>query len=306
MGYTLKQKLHAWWEGYDLPPFAEGLEASAGEGAAEAAAPGDQGLSARSDPNAVTGDKLAFLQELWGAGYIRPGDKETALTNAKPLLLTDSTTVIEFGAGLGAYARAIAAANICFVDGYESDSLLVETAQKAKQSEEEAKFASVKQAELGTMPSDKSYHRAVFNRYLHRLEDPIAMLGETKMQLKEEGAAILLNEYTAGPNGLLPDATQAMMDGFSAPRPLISSTVYATALEELGFEIRVNEDKSAEHLRDIAAAWARMDERLNGSDDPLDFAAISGFISQETARWSAISSALREGSLQYTRLLAIL
>ncbi|MEM7644106.1 MAG: AAA family ATPase, partial [Pseudomonadota bacterium] len=36
-----------------------------------------------------------------------------------------------------------------------------------KQTEEEAKFASVKQAELGTMPSDKSYHRAVFNRYLH-------------------------------------------------------------------------------------------------------------------------------------------
>ncbi|MEM7571159.1 MAG: hypothetical protein AAF337_15315, partial [Pseudomonadota bacterium] len=125
-------------------------------------------------------------------------------------------------------------------------------------------------------------------------------------QLKDEGAAILLNEYTAGPGGLLPDATQAMMDGFAAPRALIGRDVYVTALEELGFEIRVNEDQSAQHLKDIAAGWTRMDERLVSTDEPFDLAKNAGLISQETARWSAISSALREGTLQYARILAIL
>ncbi|MEO0410750.1 MAG: hypothetical protein AAF221_02770 [Pseudomonadota bacterium] len=303
MGYSLKQKFHAWWEGYDLPPFEEAAASDSHSSSETEAAEG--ALSPKNDPNTINLDKLQFLQTLWGDGFVRPGTKAAALTNSKPLLLTDSTNVIEFGAGLGAYARAVAAANICYFDGFESDPLLVEASQGIKQSAEEAKFASVSLSELGRLPNSKNYHRAIFNRYLHRLEDPIAMLGEMKMQLKDENCAILLNEYTAGPGGLLPDNTQAMMDGFSAPRALISRDVYVTALEELGFEIRVNEDQSGEHLRDIAAAWSRMDQRLLDTENPLDLNAISSLISQETARWSAMSTALREGTMQYARILAI-
>ncbi|MEM7570356.1 MAG: class I SAM-dependent methyltransferase [Pseudomonadota bacterium] len=304
VGYTFKQKLHAWWEGYDLPPFGD---LGIAESDDDAASSDDGGtLDAQSDPNTLSPDKLAFLQLLWGDGFVRPGSKDQALNSAKPLLLTDSTTVIEFGSGLGVSTRAVAAANICYVDGFESDRILVDAASTLKQSAEEAKFASVRSIELGSMPNDKTYHRAIFNRYLHRLEDPVAMLGEMKMQLKEDGGAILLNEYTAGLGGLLPDATQAMMDGFGAPRALISRDVYATALEELGFEIRVNEDLSAEHMRDIAGAWTKLDERLVSEAEKIDLGAISGFISDETARWGAISKALREGSLEYARILAIL
>lgn len=308
VGYSLKQKFHAWWEGYDLPPYEEAASSDTQDGSTrgESGTGGGGTLSPGSDPNSINLDKLQFLQTLWGEGFVRPGTKDAALTNSKPLLLTDSTTLIEFGAGLGTYARAVAAANICYVDGFESDALLVEAAQGMKQSAEETKFASISLTELGSLPNGKSYHRAVFNRYLHRLEDPIAMLGEMKMQLKEDGGAILLNEYTAGPGGLLPDSTQSMMDGFSAPRALISRDVYVTALEELGFEIRVNEDQSSEHLSDIAAAWSRMDQRLLDTENPVDLNAISALISQETARWSAMSTALRDGTMQYARILAIL
>lgn len=301
VGYTFKEKFHAWWEGYDLPPQG-GIAGSVADLQSEMQ--DASGETVKLDPNKITLDKLDFLQALWGKGQIRPGSKEQALANSKPLILTDSTQVIEFGAGLGNYARAIAAANICYVDAFESDPLVVEAAQGQQQTPEEEKFASVALTTLDEMPNEKSYARVIFNRYLHRLENPTAMLVMARDQLKEQGV-LLLNEYTAGPGGLLPDDTQAMMDGFSAPRPLISREVYCTALEELGFQIRVNEDGTAQHLRDIALAWSDFNKRLVDGEISLDLREMAPLIEQETERWGALSQALQDGTLQYARILAM-
>lgn len=301
MAFTLKQKLHAWWEGYDL----QALEAQREKVTQDQDLDGPDELSRVSDPNAITIDRLDFLQMLWGKGAIRPGNKEHYIKDSKTLLLTDSTSVAEFGGGLGAYGRAMAATNICYVDSYENDPMLVETADAYQATADEKKFTSYHRLELGDAPSGRTYHRALVNRYLHRLEDPVAMLGEIKLLLKE-GGSILINEYTAGPRGLLPDSTQAMMDGFSAPHALIGRDIFCTALEELGFDVRTSEDRSAEHLGQIAAAWMQMDQQLVDAGEDFNLATYGGYLAQETTRWSVLSKALKDGQLEFSRIFALL
>lgn len=301
MAFTFKQKFHAWWEGYDLHAGADAaakgtLEGGSLEGAGEDAP--------AINPNIIEADRLEFLQLLWGAGHIRPGTKEHYLKDSKVLLLTDSTSVAEFGSGLGAYGRAMGGANICYVDCYETDPLLTETSDTRPANAEERKFTSYKHFAGSELPTERTYHRIVFNRFLHRQEDPAAMLRQAKDLLKDDGS-ILLNEYTAGPSGILPDETQAIMDGFGAPSALISRDIYCTALEELGFEVRTAEDRSQEHMGQIASAWLQLDQALQDAGADFDLQANAAYISQETDRWGAMSKALKDGQLEFSRIFAL-
>ncbi|MEM9879176.1 MAG: methyltransferase domain-containing protein [Pseudomonadota bacterium] len=300
MAFTLKQKLHAWWEGYDL----DALEAAR---ARSQVADRDDDVSEEEpvvDPNVMEPDWIAFLQMLWGTGHMRPGTRDYYLNDSKVMLLTDSTTVIELGAGLGAYGRVIGEANICYVDCYEAHDLTVETSEKCPASAEERKFTSYSLLPDGELPSDRKYNRVLSNRFLHRMENPLGTLQNIKALLKDDGS-ILLNEYTAGAKGLLDEETQAIMDGFAAPHALISRDVYVTALEEMGFEVRTIENRSAEHLAHIAAGWLQMDQRVSDEDAKFDIAKYGRFIAQETNRWAAMSKALKESRLEYSRIFAL-
>lgn len=302
MAFTLKQKLHAWWEGYDLQADADAErqdqhQSNGFEGGGETAP--------SANPNIIEPDRLAFLQMLWGAGHIRPGTSEHNLKDSKIMLLTDSTTLAEFGAGLGAYGRIVAGANICYVDCFETQQLLVDTSETLKASAEERKFTTYTALDSAELPADRKYSRILFNRFLHRQEDPATMLGQAKALLKEDGS-ILLNEYTAGSKGLLADDTQAIMDGFGAPSALISRDIYCTALEELGFEVRTAEDRSQEHMGHIASAWLQLDKTLQEAGAGFDLAANAQYIAQETDRWGAMSKALTAGQLEYSRIFALL
>lgn len=301
MAFTLKQKLHAWWEGYDLQ--AEGGDQAGLLG--DDASSGEGEDMPEADPNRLLPERLDFLQMIWGIGHIRPGSSEQYLNDSKTLLLTDSTSVAEFGAGLGAYGRAAGGANICYVDCFEADPLLLDISESRPASAEERKFTSYNRLEEGPLPTGRSYHRVISNRFLHRQEDPLATLGEMKTMLKENGY-ILLNEYTAGPGGILADDLQSIMDGFGAPRALIGRDVYVTALEELGFDVRITEDRTSEHLAQIAAGWRQFDSHLAETDRRFDFAAYGTYLNDEMQRWDSISKALNDGQLEYSRLFAIL
>jgi len=299
MAFTLKQKLHAWWEGYDLEAMAAARSGAGAVGESNEAALDEEAI----DPNIMEEDWIAFLQMLWGTGHMRPGTREYYLNDSKVMLLTDSTNVVEFGSGLGAYGRVIGEANICYVDCYETHDLTVETSDKCPASAEERKFTSYNLLTDDEIPTERQYHRILCNRFLHRMEDPLGTLSEMKSILKDDGS-ILLNEYTAGPKGLLDEDTQAIMDGFAAPHALISRDVYVTALEEMGFEVRTMENRSTEHLTHIATAWLQMDQRLS-EDGSFDIARYGRYLSQETDRWAAMSKALKEGRLEYSRIFAL-
>lgn len=300
MAFTLKQKLHAWWEGYDLHEEGSAQPGMLGE---EAFSDGEDAPAL--DPNRIVPERIEFLQMLWGKGHMRPGSTEHYLTDSKTLLLTDSTTVAEFGAALGAYGRAAAGTNICYVDCFETDPLLLEVSESCPASAEERKFTSYNRLEGGELPSERSYHRVISNRFLHRQDDPLATLGEMKSLLKE-GGYILLNEYSAGPGGILTDDVQAIMDGFGAPRALIGRDIYVTALEELGFDVRVSDDRTPEHMAHIAAGWKQMDRHLAKAGKDFNFAVNGTILNEEMHRWDLLTKALQNGQLEYSKLFAIL
>src|SRR5262245_48857497 len=116
-GPSFGKKLHAWWEGYELPA----QETDAQPQAAATPAP----AAADAPPaDAWSKSRIKVAELIWGDGFNFPGSADHVVELVKPFGLNKEKSLLDLGCGLGGGTRAIAKEFGSYCEGMEHSPAL--------------------------------------------------------------------------------------------------------------------------------------------------------------------------------------
>ncbi len=244
--------------------------------------------------------RIDVVEELWGEGFVTPGGAEALMRLAAPLGLSDSSSVLLLGAGMGGGARLLAESFDAWVSGYEADGELAALAaiRLKKIGGSAARRASVAVWD----PAAPAFKRRFFHHALAidviRTAAPHDLLAASALALKPGGQFVVV-QLVADPAldpadpGLL---AWAGLEQRPAALPLADEIT--RVLVRLGFDVRVTEDISPRHMQQVLLGWAGLVGRLHGPKPaPLHAAAIV----REAERWMRRVRLMQEGKLRLMR-----
>lgn len=247
--------------------------------------------------------KLRVLASLWGEGFLGPGGAEEVLALSKPLGLTGVHSVLQFGAGLGGAARALAAQWGCYVTGYECDPDLAALGAALS-----AKLKLERKAELRHLdPASPAirrnfFHHALALEALWRHADKLSLLGALVAGVKPSGQ-LVLTDLVIG--DVTPSASKAFALWAACERtePHLAGERAMTALmTRQGLDVRIVEDITGRHMSQTLTAWSSFVQDL-ARDRPAP--AYAARIVEEAERCLRRLDLMRAGRLRLLRWHAI-
>lgn len=292
----LRQRLKAWWEGYELSD--EGAPGAAGEGggaAAEAAANRPQPFVPWSDCH------LEVMQSVWGDGMLGPGDDDYILHLVKPLGLNPAMSVLEAGARLGGAARVMAKTFGVWVTALEEEVELVKAGAALSEAAGLEKKAPVAVFDPEVYePKPRAFDAIVSMGFLYRVKHKARLLEALDLSLKG-GGQLLIIDYVLAKPGQDNDTLQAWTEGEPHEVTPWSVAQYTRALTERGLEVRITEDITDTIRGKIVNAWADHMAKLGQeAGDPRTAATLV----HEVELWTRRVQALQQGGLRICRLYA--
>jgi len=297
--YHLKDRLLAWWEGYEYrPPPPEEEEAPPPAPAITASAEPFEAL----DAQAVRGwsdSRIALVQALFGDGFVSAGGEQAVRAMIKPLALDESMSVVEIGAGLGGVARLIAKETGAWVTGYEEDVALAAAAAEISTRLGLGRKAMVEQ---GCLTEARIRHHTidavVSKEAIYRVADKEALFAAVQKALKP-GGQIMFKDFMLGERGGNGPALAAWteLEGRSLHFWEVDRT--RAALKNLGFRVPIAEDVSDEYRHHVLEAFSELADMLRRGevDEALRPWAIS-----EGDLWARRVAALESGEVKVYRV----
>ena len=278
--HQVGERFHAWWEGYEFVP--------------RAAEPAAETPKSRAEPtlqpttSGWPAPRLEVVQTLFGEGMIAPAEAGTLVKMIKPLGLNEKMTVIELGSGLGGLARVVATETGAYVTGFEPDAILAKMGMDISTKHGLSRKAAIKQAEVTVIDvRPKSVDAILAKEAMFTVVDKPTLFGAIRKALKPGGQLMLSDFMLAG------EAPGAAVEAWGAKEPqpphMLSVPAMRTALEELGLQVSITEDVTAEYRSAAISAFANLAERMT-----------SGEIGERMCPW-----AICEGEL-WSRRLAVL
>lgn len=247
--------------------------------------------------------KLRILASLWGEGFLGPGGAEEVLALAKPLGLNGAHSVLQFGAGLGGAARALATQWGCYVTGYECDADLAALGAALS-----AKLKLERKAELRHLdPASPAirrnfFHHALALEALWRHADKPSLLGALVAGVKPSGQLVLTDMVIGD---VTPAATKAFAQWAICERaePHLAGERAMTALmTRQGLDVRIVEDITGRHMSQTLTAWSSFVQDLARDRPAPPYAAR---IVEEAERCLRRLELMRTGRLRLLRWHAI-
>ena len=301
--HSLKKRLHAWWQGYELHAVAgDGLMPGGGSmpggNGDEAAGEGDDAPA--EDVPAWSPARQELVQLIWGEGFVSPVTPESIVDLAQPFGLTAQNTMLEIGSGPGGGACAIAETLGSYVDGFDLNSDLAKKALEASMIKGLEKKAVIKGFDPKIFELKTNYYDGCLVRdTLVAIEDKDAFL-ETVLAAIKPGKPIVITEsfITAPEPGPL---AAASIDGEAGTIfPCVSSLVI-DKLKASNFEVRVNADETEQYTALACTAWAEMADKITGKELDGDLADA---LVRETELWDRRNEAYVAGELEMRRIVA--
>ncbi len=296
----LRLRLRAWWEGEEvqLPQLA--IPTGSGASKTEARPP-----DLTIPPLLPWETEAIRIQEqVWGAGYYKPGGEEHVLGLAKPFGLNPSLTVMEFGAGLGGGTRALVNEFGVWVSGLEP------TADLAKAGKElsikaglEKKADIVRCSPEGFEPKQESVDCILSSESLYIVEDKPKILKSFEWALKPRGQ-ISITDFVR--NDALDINDQRLQGLGLAPTDktfFASGAEYVKWFRELNFDLRVNEDITARYRKMIMDGWLEFTQA--GGEKAAHAKALPEEVVKEVQLWTRRVAAMDAGDLKVMRYYAI-
>lgn len=248
--------------------------------------------------------RLSIEEALWGAGYLTPGGAPELLKFSVPLGLSAASSLLALGVGPGGAAQTLATDLGVWVAGFESDPVLAEIAAQRIQ---RAGAALAKRAEVKTWDRhapvfrSKFYHHALL---LDAIRDgvPERVLFAVEQALKPHGHVVIVETVTETPLDPADPAIAAWsrLEGRVAALP--SAEAISRTLGRLGYDIRIEEDVSARHMKLAVLGWKAM---LRGIKDMKSDRARAAGIVQEAELWTRRIRLMHEGRIRMMRWHAI-
>lgn len=246
--------------------------------------------------------RISVAEALWGEGFLFPGGREEALRLAKPLGLSDASSLLLIGAGTGGAPRGITAELGVWVTGYESNTHLMTMANDRNLRAGLGRRAQVEPWDpFAPKFPPRYFHHAIAIEALHGAPaEP--MLAAVASALKPGGQFVLLE--TVADRALDPsDATVAHWAKLDhRPADVPSELGITEALGQLGFDVRIVEDVSQRHMRQAIAGWSQAVRAIKGARPTLQQLAL---IVREAELWFSRLRLMRERRLRLVRWHAI-
>lgn len=295
--HPLGKRLRAWWDGYELPPIGEDVEAGGGTvagGDADA-----EGEAAEAVPE-WSPSRQKLVELIWGEGFTAPGGPEHVVDLAQPFGLTAENTMLEIGSGPGGGACAVADKIGSYVDGFDLNDDLVKQALETSMMKGLEKKAVVKKFDPDAFELKKNYYDGCLVReVLISIEDKEALLEIVLAAIKPGKPIVITEMFLTGPEAG-PLAASSLDGEFSEVFPGEAAPIVAQ-IESSGFEIRVNNDETGEYTAKARAAWSELAERISGEEVDEGLAAA---LVRETELWDRRNEAFAAGELEMRRIVA--
>lgn len=299
-----KQKLAAWWHGYDLNLTDEQSDDPDGDT--------DQAriISVPRFKQDLTA-RAAVLQELWGPGCVSPGPAEFMREITAYLGLTAEMSMLDIGAGLGGPSRAISEEYGIWVTAYETREDWVSAGMEQSTMAGMSKKVPIAQFDPeGLELPERKFDCALSKELLHVLagKSKKRMLGEIKRTLKPNGQ-LLITDYIAASSSLNEGIVAAWNENAELESRFWTKDDYEAAFADVDLEVCVTEDISAKQVEFISAGFRtlsrRMEELLAEEADAEKQVNLRRALAFETRRWAVRSEILQSGDVQLLRLSAI-
>ena len=288
-------RFKAWWNGYtirlpDLPP--QRIETELPEHAVRA-------------PDKVLpwdDERISLVQDVWGAGFDRPGGGDDVLTMLKPVGLNPKMSVMELGAGLGGATRAVSKEFAVWINGIEGDPDLARAGQKLSEIAGLTKKAPIHAEALRDVEIKPNSLDVVFARESFVVvPDKVRLLHAIEKGLKPKGQ-LLFTDYVLASVGDYSTELQAWKDGEpDTPAPWAVSD-WADTLADLKLDVRIKEDRSDRQIAAIKTGWAAFMQQA-GQDGRLE--RYGQLALEECDLWTRRLNALESGALRVYRFHAI-
>lgn len=299
----LRHRLAAWWRGYDATEY---YAWRTGDGpprgrSMEDLIPKAPVLSTVDHTRA----RIDVLQRLFGPGFASPGGAEHAIQMVKPFGLTPEHSVLDLSAGLGGGATAVVQRFGVWITGYEMDPELAEWAPAIIATLKGGDHVTVR----GFTPDGftlrpKSFDCVVSRESMFCVRDRAALLKTIHGVLKNWGQ-LVVTDYVLPGETAPSDRVKGWLESEDLTYKPWAKQEYEKAFAELGFDVRVLEDRSDEHRQHIRDTFARFVQHLDGNDSMAADPAHRAALIVEAERWARRASLLEAGELALYRFFLI-
>ncbi len=261
----------------------------------------DTALSEVDDP-VWPSARISVAEALWGEGFMFPGGASETLRLAKPLGLSEASSLLLVGAGSGGAPRIIASEFGGWVTGYEANAHLAELANERNQRAGLGRRAQVEMWDpLAPKFPRRYFHHAMAIEPLHGAP-PNPAMAAVAAALQYGGQFVLVETVADRPLEAADPivATWARLE--RRPTAVPSELTITTALTSLGFDVRIAEDVSHRHLQYALEGWRDAVEAMEGKRPTMRQLAV---LVREAELWLARFRLMRAGTLRLVRWHAI-
>ncbi len=219
--------------------------------------------------------RIAAVEALWGAGFIMPGGGPEALRLAKPLGLSSSVTLMLVGGGLGGPAASISNGLGAWVSSFEADQQLMGVATARQPGVDPKGRITVGGWDRGAPRFRSRSANSAMSLEALRGAKAGPLLEGIADALRPQGH-IVLTELVSD---VAPDekdrefAAWCRLEGRLPELPRAEELT--TALQRLGFDVRVVEDMSDRHITQTLGGWREAVKAMAAGPRPAGHTAAA-------------------------------
>ena len=223
--------------------------------------------------------RIEAVEALWGAGYMGPGGAEETLRLSKPLGLSDATTLLLLGGGLGGPALTVSLHYQARVNSYEADASLAALAEERRpvldiHQRTTAHFWARDHPAFG----QRTAHHALSLEAL-RGAAPLPVIKSLAGALQPQGQ-LVLTELVADRQPAADDREFGAWCRLENRLPTLPRAAdISLALQDEKFQVRVMEDISERHVSQTIAGWRAAVKAMAESARPAA-AAAAAFVNE--------------------------
>lgn len=286
---TLKERLRAWWEGYDLMP---------GRRPKAATDVPSHDVRYEAGPLEWETARIRLAEALWGEGFLTPGGPDYVLSMIKFFGLDPSMSVLDLGAGLGGATRTMCEKYGVWARGLENDPQVAEAGMALSTKAGMAKRAPIEQFEPETLDLKPKSIDCLFSKeYLYRVEHKRELLRALENGLKARGQ-FLFTDYVMAKAHHSSDLLEAWKEVEPAPPHLWSLEDYRNAFTKLHLDVRVIDDITEPFHKMVTSRWAAY--MLSIKSDGID-EELSSVLVKEVELWTRRMQLLEADELHVCR-----
>ena len=314
----LKEKLMAWWNGYDSPALValDGCKRAFllwWNGDPEA--PSGVNLGARQvskrtieAPHVKKQDlsaRMTVLQALWGEGNVTPGPAEFIVGLTNRLGLTSEMTMLDLGAGLGGPARAISSSSGIWVTAYEEVAAVAKAGMEQSIMQGLAKKVPIEHVEFATVERPKRKIDCFFSKdALHHISKKKYLLAAMEEALKPNGQFFII-DYVITEKGKSNNSEANWNKADEQVSHFWTKEEYLAAFAAVKLDLRVSEDLSPKYCEMIADGFRRltknMESLISEETDEARQSDLRRALAFESNRWAVRAEALQAGNIAVMR-----